>query len=420
MVNRPTYAVGLDIGTNRVRCVIGEVGEHVPMDIVGIGQAEARGLRRGVVVNTEAAVDSIRRAIEEAERMSGLEAQAVTINISGEHLQGKNSTGLAIIAGREREIGDDDVERAVESASSIQLPAGWDIVDRLPQEFVVDGQDGITNPVGMSGTRLESRVHLVVGPGAGRQNSVKAVNRAGLKVEYLMLEQLAAAESALTDDDKEYGSALLNVGAEIIGLVIYGRGAVQHTAVFPLGGSFFTKDIAHGLRVSPPEAERVKKEFGSVAPYRLSDYERGEQIEVMPVGGRAPKQLSRQILCDMLQPRAEEILQHVADEIRKIVGNRQLSSGVVLTGGGANLNGMAEIAEQVFDAPVRTGYPERDRFGGLVEDLQDPAWTVATGLTLFSLKSQLSETQSVEAATATSGKLSAFIRRLRENFIGLF
>jgi cell division protein FtsA len=420
MTQNPTFAVGLDIGTNRIRCVVGEVGEYAQMDIVGIGQAESKGLRRGVVVNTEATVDSIRRAVEDAERMSGLEAQIVTINVSGEHLQGRNSTGLAIIAGREREIGEDDVERALESASAIQLPAGWEIVDRLPQEFVVDGQDGITNPVGMSGTRLESRVHLVVGPGAGRQNSVKAVNRAGLKVEYMMLEQLAAAESALSDDDKEYGCALLNIGAEIIGLVIYGRGSVQHTSVFPLGGSFFTKDIAHGLRVSPQEAERVKKEFGSVAPFRLSEHERQEQIEVLPVGGRTPKQLSRQILCDMLQPRGEEIFQHIAEHINRINAGRQLSSGIILTGGAANLSGMAEIAEQVFDAPVRVGFPERDRFGGLVEDLQDPAWTVATGLALFALKTQIAETQSVESDESRSGKFSAWIRKIRENFSGIF
>ena len=308
MTNRPTIAIGLDIGTSKVRCVIGEPGQHLPMDIIGMGQAEARGIRRGVVVNTDAATDSIRRAVEDAERMCGLEAQVLTINLSGEHLEGRNSSGLAIVAGREREITEDDVARAVESASSVQLPAGWDVVDRLPQEFIVDGQDGITNAVSMSGTRLESRVHLVVGPSAGRQNSIKAVNRAGLKVEYMMLEQLAAAESALTDDDKEYGSALLNIGAEITGLVVYQRGAVQHTAVFGFGSSVFTKDVAVGLRVSPPEAERIKRQFGSVAPYRLSEYERAEAIDIMPVGGKQPKQLSRQILCEMLQPRAEEVL----------------------------------------------------------------------------------------------------------------
>lgn len=420
MANRPTVAVGLDIGTSKIRCVIGETGEHSAMDIIGIGQTDARGLRRGVVVNTDAAVDAIRRAVEDAERMCGLEANIVTINLSGEHLQGRNSSGLAIVSGREREITEDDVERAIESASSVQLQAGWDIVDRLPQEFIVDGQDGITNAVGMSGTRLESRVHLVVGPSAGRQNSIKAVNRAGLKVEYMMLEQLAAAESALTDDDKEYGSALVNIGAEVISLVIYNRGAVQHTAVFGFGASVFTKDIAVGLRVSPPEAERVKRDFGSVANFRLSDAERGEMIEVMPVGGKGSKQLSRQILCEMLQPRAEEVLQHIAEAVRAVMGNRQLSSGVILTGGGANLSGMPDIAEGIFDAPVRIGYPERDRFGGIVEDVQNPAWTAATGLALFSLRTQTGELYGGSATNSGSQKLSGWFKRLRESFGGFF
>lgn len=420
MINRATVAVGLEIGTNKIRCVIGEAGEHAPLDIVGIGQTEARGLRRGVVVNTDAAVESIRRAVEDAERMCGLEISQVTINLSGEHLEGRNSTGLAIVAGREREITNEDVERAVDSASSLQLQAGWDIVDRLPQEFVVDGQDGIINPVGMSGTRLESRVHLVVGPSAGRQNSIKAVNRAGLKVEYMMLEQLAAAESALTDDDKEYGSALINIGSEITGLVIYQRGAVQHTAIFPFGGSVFTRDIAVGLRVSPPEAERIKKDFGSVAPFRLSEYERAELIEVLPVGGKTPKSLSRQILCDMLHPRAEEVLQHIADEMQKVVGNRQLSSGVILTGGGANLAGIAEIGEHIFDAPTRTGYPERDRFGGIIEDVQNPAWAAAAGLALFSLKTQQHESSQQNNGNGERGGISHWLQRLRDNFGGFF
>lgn len=420
MANRPTVAVGLDIGTSKVRCVIGETGEYVPMDIIGIGQAEARGLRRGVVVNADAATESIRRAIEDAERMCGLEADLITINLSGEHLQGKNSSGLAIVAGREREITADDVARSIESASSLQLQPGWDIVDRLPQEFIVDGQDGITNAVGMSGTRLESRVHLVIGPGAGRQNSIKAVNRAGLKVEYMMLEQLAAAESALSDDDKEYGSALVNIGAEVSGLVIYERGAVQHTHIFPFGGSVFTRDIAVGLRVAPPEAERVKKEFGSVAPYRLSEHERAQMIEVLPVGGKQAKQLPRQILCDMLQPRGEEVLQHITDEVRRVVGNRQLSSGIIMTGGGANLSGMVEIAEQIFDAPARRGFPERDRFGGIVEDVQDPAWAVATGLAIFSLKTQTGENHLDNDANSSGGGFRGWFNKLRESFGSFF
>ena len=410
----------MDIGTSKVRCVIGEAGEHYPMDIIGIGQADARGVRRGVVVNTDAATEAIHRAIEDAERMCGLPAELVTINLSGEHLEGRNSNGLAIVTGREREITAEDVARAVESASSLQLPAGWDIVDRLPQEFIVDGQDGITNAVGMHGTRLESRVHLVIGPSAGRQNSIKAVNRAGLKVDYLMLEQLASAESALTDDDKEYGSALINLGAEIISAVIYQRGAVRHTAVFGFGSSVFTKDIAVGLRVSPPEAERVKREFGSVAPFRLSDYERQQMIEVTPVGNQQPKQLSRQILCEMLQPRAEEVMQHIYDKVRAVVGERQLSSGIILTGGGANLAGISEICESVFDAPVRVGYPERDRFGGIIEDVQNPAWTTAAGLALFSLKTQIGGNYGEIGARRGSNRLSGWLRRLREGFTSYF
>ncbi len=416
MTNNSSNAVGLDIGTSRVRCVIGEPGENGLMEIVGVGQAESRGVRGGVVNKTDVVIEAIKKAVEDAERMSGLETQLVTLNLSGEHLEGRNSTGLAIIARPEREITPDDIERAVEAACAVQLPTGWEVADRLPQEFIVDGQDGITEPNSMVGTRLESRVHLIVGPGAGRQNSIKAVNRTGLKVEYMMLEQLAAAESALTDDDKEYGSALVNIGAELIGLAIFQRGAVRHTAVFPLGGTNFTKDIAVGLRVSPPEAERIKRNFGCVAPYRLSDFERTEMLDITPVGGRQTKQLSRQILCDMLQPRAEEILQYVASEVQRVVGQRQLSSGIVLTGGGANLNGMADIAEQIFDAPTRLGYPERDRFGGIVEDLQDPAWAVATGLALVSMRAQTAEKQATNGQKTTGGKIAQLFKKLKENF----
>ena len=416
MANSSVHAVGLDIGTSRVRCIIGEHDENGLLELVGVGQAESRGVRGGVVNKTDSVVEAIKKAVEDAERMSGLETQLATINLSGEHLEGRNSSGLAIIAGPNREISSEDVERALEAACAVQLPSGWEVADKLPQEFIVDGQDGIIEPVSMTGTRLESRVHIIVGPGAGRQNSIKAVNRAGLKVEYMMLEQLAAAESALTDDDKEYGSALVNIGAEVIGLAIFQRGAVRHTAVFPLGGTNFTKDIAVGLRVSPPEAERIKRDFGCVAPYRLSESEHREMIDITPVGGRQTKQLSRQILCDMLQPRAEEVLQYVASEVQRVVGERQLSSGIILTGGGANLNGMADVAEQIFDAPTRIGYPERNRFGGIVEDLQSPEWATVTGLALISMRAQIAERHSAGGYKSGTGKFSNFFRKLKENF----
>ncbi|HZI19160.1 MAG TPA: cell division protein FtsA [Pyrinomonadaceae bacterium] len=447
MVKHATHTVGLDIGTSRVTCVIGEAGDNNSLDVVGVGEAEARGLRKGVVVDPEAAVEAITRAVEEAERMSGLEAEEVTVNLSGSHIMSFNGQAVVAVSGRERdpghdavrranfggnghspftvagrdrEITQDDVRRAVESASAIQLPAGREIVDRLPQEFVVDDQDGISDPVGMIGARLAVKVHLVTSPVTARQNAINAVNRAGLVVSEMVLEQLAAAEAALTDDDKEFGSALVDIGAETTGLIIFQRGAVQHTAVFALGGSHFTNDIAFGLRTPVPEAEKIKRAVGCACSTALSEFERGELVDVPSVGGRPPRQLSRQILCDILQPRAEEVLSHIADEIREAGWEGQLSSGVVLTGGGARLGGMVEIAEQVFDAPVRLGYPERDRFGGLVEDIQSPAWAAAAGLCLVAQRARSAELRHTAAQREGAGAFGALVSKFRNRFGSIF
>jgi cell division protein FtsA len=389
MMNREIHAVGLDVGTSTVRCIVGEPGENGKMNIVGIGAAESRGLRRGIVTTTEAVAESIRRAVGEAERVSGLDIQAATVNLSGEHFRGENKSGVVAVAGMGREITEEDMERAVESASAMQLPTGWEIVNRLPQEFIIDGQDGIIEPIGMSGARLESLVHIVISPSAGRQNLVKAVNRAGLDVEQMILEPLAAAQSTLTDDDKEYGCAVVNIGAEITSLMIFGRGAVQHTSVFPFGSTHFTKDIAVGLRVSIPEATKIKHHYGCVASFLMDERERQEIIEITPVGRTETRGLSKEILCDIMQPRAIELLQHVAAEV--VSTGAQISSGVVLTGGGSLVRGMNEIAEQVFDAPTRLGFVETTRFGGLVEEVQSPEWAVACGLTLSSMRAQIRE-----------------------------
>ncbi|CDM67086.1 cell division protein FtsA [Pyrinomonas methylaliphatogenes] len=421
MAKRATHTVGLDIGTSRVSCIIGEMNEATGLlEIVGIGEAESRGLRKGVVVNPEAAVDAISRAVEEAERMSGLEAEAVTINLAGTHIMGLNGQAVVAVSGRDREITADDVRRAIDSACAVQLPAGREIVDRLPQEFIVDDQDGINDPVGMIGARLAVRVHIITSPVTARQNAINAVNRAGLIVADMILSQLAAAEAALTEEEKEFGAALVSIGAETTGLVIYQRGAVQHTAVFALGGAHFTNDIAFGLRTPVPEAEKIKRAFGYASSANLHEAERGEMIEVPSVGGRPPRQLSRQILCDILQPRAEEVLTHVADEIREAGWERQLSSGVVLTGGGAMLGGMIEIAEQVFDAPVRLGYPERDRFGGLIEDIQSPAWTTAAGLCLIAQRALDREMRAAHAPRRGATRLTHLVSRFRDRFSGIF
>lgn len=389
MINTEIQAVGLDIGTSRVRCVIGEPDENGKMNIVGIGQAESKGLRRGIVTTANSVVESVKKAVDEAERISGLEIQMATVNFSGEHLRGENKSGVVAVAGAGREITDDDVDRAIDSASAIQLPTGWEIVDRLPQEFIVDGQDGIIEPVGMRGARLEALVHLITSPSAGRQNVVKAVNNSGLEIENVVLEPLGAATSTLTDEDREYGCALVNIGAEITSLMIFGRGAVQHTAVFPFGGLNFTKDIATGLRVSIQQAEKIKREMGCVAGYLMDEEEKREVIEITPVGRKETRQLTKEILCDILQPRAIELLQHIAREVTRV--DAQISSGVVLTGGSSAIRGMVDIAEQVFDAPTRVGYPRREMLGGLIDESESPEWAVAIGLALSSMRSQISE-----------------------------
>ncbi len=410
-MNNEIHAIGLDVGTSKVRCVIGEAGDVSAMNILGYGEAESRGLRRGIVTATEAVAEAVKKAVSEAERVSGLEVESAVLNLSGEHFRGENKNGVVAVAGAGREITEEDVERAIESACAMQLPAGWEIVNRLPQEFIIDGQDGIMEPVGMTGSRLESLVHIVIGPSAGRQNLNKAVKRAGLDVERMMLEPLAAAESTLTDDDKEYGCALVNIGSEITSLMIFGRGAVQHTAVFPFGGLHFTKDIAVGLRVSIQEASKIKESYGCVASFLLDDDVRQENIEIMPVGRTETRGLTKEILCDIMQPRAIELLQHIAHET---VGTQaQISSGVILTGGGSSAKGMVEIAEQVFDAPTRLGYLDEERFGGLAEQIVGPEWAVASGLALSSMRSQVRE---MNRGNKRPSKVAEWFENFREKF----
>lgn len=411
MINRQVNAVGLDIGTSRIRCVIGEPSEKGGMNIIGFGHAESRGLRRGIVTTTDSVAESIKKAVEEAERVSGLEVQMATVNLSGEHMRGENKNGVVAVAGAGREITAEDVERSVESASAMQLPAGWEIIDRVPQEFIIDGQDGIIEPIGMRGARLESKVHVVISPSAGRQNIIKAIHRTGLEIENMMLEPLAAAETVLSDDDKEYGCAIVNIGAEVTSLMIFGRGAVQHTAVFPFGGMHFTKDIAVGLRVSIPEAEKIKRKFGCVAGFLLRPDEKQEIIEITPVGRNETRQLSKEILSDIMQPRAVELLHHVAEEVVRAGG--QISSGIVLTGGGSLIRGTVEIAEQVFDAPTRLGFPDRSRFGGLIDEIQSPAWAVACGLANSSMRLQLRDYQ---GGKSPSQKVAQWFESFREKF----
>ncbi len=378
MTRRERYLVGLDIGTSKVCAVVGDALDDDSLDIVGIGMAESRGIKRGVVVNLEAAVESIKKAIEEAELMAGIEIDSVHLALSNQHIKGFNSRGVVAVAGRNREISREDVRRAIEAAGQVALPSGRETLHVLPQDFVVDEQDGIGAPVGMTGTRLEVNVHVVTGAISAQQNIIACVNRAGVNVSGMVIEQLAAAESVLTQDEKDLGVALVDIGGGTADIAIFERGSLWHTGVVPVGGDHFTSDIAVGLRTPMPDAEKVKRKHGCALSSMVAEE---ETIEVASVGGRRPRLMARRILSEILQPRAEEMFHLVWDEISKAGYEKSLNSGIVLTGGGSILEGMPEIAEQIFDLPIRRGTPSG--VGGLADHIGTPTYATAVGAVLY-------------------------------------
>ena len=411
MARREPYFVGLDVGTSKIVAIVGEAMEDNRLDIIGIGVAEAKGVRRGVVVDLEAAVESIKKAIEEAELTAGVEIDSVHLGLSGGHVKAFNSRGVVAVAGKNREITRDDVRRAIDAAKAVALPSGREIVHVLPQDFVVDEQDGIGAPIGMTGARLEVNVHVVTGSVSSTQNVVACVNRAGVAVADTVLEQLAAAEAVLTSDEKELGVALVDIGGGTTALAIFERGSLWHTGVVALGGNHFTNDIAVGLRTPIPEAEKIKHRSGC-ALAALVDEE--ETIEVASVGGRQPRIMSRRILSEVLQPRAEEIFHHVWDDVRRAGYERSLHSGIVLTGGGSILDGMPEIADQIFDLPIRRGCPIG--VGGLTDHVNNPAFPTAVGLVMYAHRNQMMDQERAGGA----GLLGRIAGRLRGLFRELF
>ena len=376
MGRKERYLVGLDIGTSKTTAIVGEPGDGQSLNIVGMGVAESNGIRRGLVVNLEAAVDSIKKAMVEAELTAGIEIDNVHLALCGPHVKGFNSRGVVAVAGKNREITHEDVGRAIDAAKAVSLPTGRQILHVLPQDFVVDDQDGIRDPVGMTGARLEVNVHVVTGGVTATQNIVTCVNRAGVRVRATVLGQLAAADAVLTEDEKELGVALLDIGGGTTDLAIFERGSLWHTAVIPVGGDHFPNDIAVGLRMPIPEAEKLKRRSGCALSGMVDDE---ETIEVASIGGRRPRVMGRRILTDVLQPRAEEIFHLVWDEIRHAGYEKSLNSGIVLAGGGAILEGLPEIAEQIFDLPIRRGTPTGVG-GGLVDHVASPAFATAVGL----------------------------------------
>jgi cell division protein FtsA len=406
---RERYLVGLDVGTSTVCAVVGESLDDGTLDIVGIGVAESRGIKRGVVVNLDAAVDSIKKAIEEAELMAGVEIDSVHLALSGPHVKGFNSRGVIAVAGKNREISRDDVRRAIEAAKAVALPAGREILHVLPQDFVVDEQDGIGAPIGMTGARLEVNVHVVTGTVSTSQNIIACVNRAGIAVVDTVIEQLAAAEAVVAQDEKELGVALVDIGGGTADLAIFERGSLWHTAVVAVGGEHFTSDIAVGLRTPIPDAEKLKRKSGCALSSMVDE---DDTIEVASVGGRKPRLMARRILSEILQPRAEEIFHLVWDEIRRAGYEKSLNSGIVLTGGGSILEGMPEIAEQIFDLPVRRGYPVD--VGGLADHVSTPVFATPVGLLLYAHRNRAPEP--ARAGAGAFGRMKVRLRGMFKEF----
>jgi cell division protein FtsA len=404
------YLVGLDVGTSKVCAIVGEALDDGSIDVVGIGVAESRGIRRGVIVNLEAAVESIKKSIEEAELMAGVEIDAVHLSMAGPHIKGFNSRGVIAVAGKSREITRDDVRRAIEAAKAVSLPTGREILHVLPQDFVVDEQDGIGAPVGMTGARLEVNVHIVTSSSTATQNIVSCVNRAGVGVIDTVIEQIAAADAVLTPDEKELGVALVDIGGGTTDIAIYERGSLWHTAVIGVGGDHFTSDIAVGLRMPIPDAEKLKRKCGCALSAMVDE---DETMDVASVGGRRSRVMARRILSEILQPRAEEIFHLVWDEIRRAGYEKSLNSGIVLTGGGAILEGMPEIAEQIFDLPIRRGSPTG--IGGLADHVSSPAFATPVGLVVYGQRNQV-----VESRTTGVGAFSRVAGRLRGLFREFF
>jgi cell division protein FtsA len=375
MGKKGNVLVGLDIGTTKTCVVVGEITES-GIDIVGVGSHPSDGIRKGVVVNIESTVESIKRAVAAAEEISGYSIKSVYAGIAGTHIRGQNSLG--IVAVKAREIDEDDMERAIEAAKAIAVPMDREILHALPQSFVVDEQEGIRYPVGMSGVRLEAKVHVVTSGVTSLHNIINAITRVGLDINEIVLEQLAASEAVLSSDEKDLGVALLDIGGGTTKIAVFTEGCIKHTAVLPIGGNYITSDIAQGLRTPLADAEYIKIKYGCA---HLPLIPKDENIAVASVGGREPREVSRHILGRIIEPRVEEILKMAYREIMKPEFENVLSAGIVLTGGTALMEGIDALAEQVFDMPVRIGSPTG--IGGLTDMVNSPAYATSVGMILY-------------------------------------
>ena len=372
MAKRENIIVGLDIGTTKICAIVGEITND-GIDIIGIGTHPSSGLRKGVVVNIDSTVDSIKRAVEEAELMSGCEIRSVFAGIAGSHIKSLNSYGIVALKGGE--VDEYDVKRALEAARAVAIPLDRRIIHILPQYYIVDDQAGVKEPIGMSGVRLEAKVYVVTGAVTSIQNIIKSINRVGLDVNDIILEPLASSETILSQDEKELGVALIDIGGGTTDIAVFAEGSIKHTAVLALGGDYVTGDISVGLRTPVMEAEKIKIKYGCTY---IPMIPQNESIEVPSVGGRNPRNVSRQLLGEIIEPRMEEILGLTHREIVKSGYDDMLAAGVVLTGGTAILDGITELAEQIFNMPVRKGCPVG--VGGITDIINSPMYATGVGL----------------------------------------
>ncbi len=368
--------VGLDIGTSKIVAMVGELKPEGGIEIIGIGSNPSHGLKKGVVVNIESTVQSIQRAVEEAELMAGCQIHSVLAGIAGSHVRSLNSHGVVAI--RDKEVTSSDVERVIDAARAVNIPSDQRILHILPQEFVIDGQDSIREPIGMSGVRLEAKVHMVTGAVSAADNIIKCVQRCGLQVDDIILEQLASSHATLTDDEKDLGVALVDIGGGTTDIAVFTGGAIRHTAVIPIAGDQVTNDIAVALRTPTHYAEEIKIKYACALPQLANP---DETIEVPSVGERPPRRLARQTLAEVVEPRYEELFRLVQAELRRSGFEDVVAAGIVLTGGSSKMEGAIELAEEVFHMPVRLGYPQH--VSGLLDVVRNPIHATGVGLLLF-------------------------------------
>ena len=374
--------VGLDIGTSKVLAVVAEVNDNDELEVLGVGQHPSRGLRKGVVANIDSTVQSIQLAIEDAELTAECRISSVYAGIAGAHINSMNSHGVAAIKNRD-EVGAEDVERVLEAAQAQAIPNDQRVLHILPQDFIIDGQEGIREPIGMSGVRLEAKVHIITGAVSAAQNIVKCITRCGLEVEDMVLEQIASSYAVLDEDEKELGVCLVDIGGGTTDIAVFTDGAIRHTAVLPIAGDQVTNDIAVALRTPTQAAEELKKKYGSALVQLAPE---GEMIDTPSVGERAPRKLARTTLADVIEPRVEELFLLVQAELRRSGFEELLGTGIVLTGGSAKLTGMVDLAEEIFHMPVRLGVP---KFVGALSDVvRNSSFSTAMGLLMFGHRHQ--------------------------------